>query len=357
MASLAPHHDGPHADEHAPAELHHQGKKKEAAEEEEELDICSICLETLPRWPSLNIQFTRFTCCGKGMHDACHKELRKSSRSRNCPMCRGPAPASDKAAHKQALRWAKKGKAWAILVVGCNFQEGRGVAVSKRMARLWYEKAAKEGHPQAQFTLGVMHANGECGLPKPRETARLWYEKAAEQGHSDAQCNLGLMHAQGDGGLPVSKEKAHLWYKMAAELGHPAAQYNLGVMHEYAIGKIPMSKEKARLWYEKAAGQGYIAAQRYLASLHSKGGGDLPVSMELAFFWMARACDQGDKQSTVTLEAAKSKCFSCGKIGKLDRCPKCKCAYYCSRDCQAVAWKSGHKAACKQIRRKQQSAD
>ena len=32
------------------------------------------------------------------------------------------------------------------------------------------------------------------------------------------------------------------------------------------------------------------------------------------------------------------------------------CADYCSRECQAAAWNGGHKAACKQIRRKQQGS-
>ena len=274
MASLVPHHDGPHADAHAPAEHHHQHQKEE---QEEEGEICAICLEKLPRWGA---EFMWLPCCGKGIHKECEAQLYKSACSQNCPMCRAPAVASREEQHKQSLRWAKKGKAWAMAMVGFNFAHGKGVSESKEMARLWFEKSAEQGDPDAQYNLGVLHYIGEGG--------------------------------------PVSKEKARLWFEKAAEQGHPRAQYNL-------------------------------------ASMHIKGEGG-PVSMEHAFFWFTRADEQGVEQAATSLEAVKSECFSCGKTGKMKRCLQCKCAYYCSRECQAAAWKCGHKAACKQIRRKQQQS-
>ncbi len=80
------------------------------------------------------------------------------------------------------------------------------------------------------------------------------------------------------------------------------------------------------------------------------------MSKEHCFFWMGRADEKGLEEATPCLDAMKSRCFSCGKTGKMKRCPRCNCAFYCSRECQAAAWNGGHKAACKQIRRKQQSA-
>ena len=82
--------------------------------------------------------------------------------------------------------------------VAADFENGRGVSASKEMARLWYEKAAEQEHPEAQFNLGNMHYNGEGGLPVSKEKARLWYEKAAEQGHRVAQCKLAHMQDRGE---------------------------------------------------------------------------------------------------------------------------------------------------------------
>ena len=70
--------------------------------------------------------------------------------------------------------------------VATDFDLGRGVSASKEMARLWYEKAAEQGHPEAQYNLGCMHAKGEGGLPVSMEKALLWFKRAAEQGLGNA---------------------------------------------------------------------------------------------------------------------------------------------------------------------------
>ena len=45
------------------------------------------------------------------------------------------------------------------------------------------------------------------------------------------------------------------------------------------------------------------------------------------------------------------KCDSCGASGPKFRCSSCQGVRYCSRKCQAYAWKKGgHKEQCKEIR-------
>jgi hypothetical protein len=122
------------------------------------------------------------------------------------------------------------------------------------------------------------------------------------------------------------------------------------------MGGLPVSKEKARLLYEKAAEQEHPGAQYGLGVMHYKGEGGIPVSEEKALLWLKRAAEQGFEFATIVIDTAfRNKCFSCGKMGTMKCCSRCKCAHYCSRDCQAVAWKSGHKATCKQIRRMQKT--
>ena len=106
----------------------------------------------------------------------------------------------------------------------------------------------------------------------------------------------------------------------------------------------------------KAAEQEYPGAQYNFGFMHYRGEGGLPVSKEKALLWLKRAAEQGHKYATAFIDAKlKNKCFSCGNTGTMKCCSRCKCAYYCSRDCQAAAWKSGHKATCKQIRRMQKT--
>ncbi|MBV1931856.1 MAG: sel1 repeat family protein [Porticoccaceae bacterium] len=51
-------------------------------------------------------------------------------------------------------------------------------------------KAAKQGDPAAQVTLGSIYFNGEGTLLNYKE-ALSWYQKAAEQGSAHAMFNIG----------------------------------------------------------------------------------------------------------------------------------------------------------------------
>jgi hypothetical protein len=51
------------------------------------------------------------------------------------------------------------------------------------------------------------------------------------------------------------------------------------------------------------------------------------------------------------LDVGGDKCDGCGAAPpeekKLRHCGRCRLAYYCSPECSKVAWKTGHKQACR----------
>ena len=49
-----------------------------------------------------------------------------------------------------------------------------------------FEKAAEQGHPDAQCNCGTFYFNGQ-GAPRDLEKARFWFEKAAAQGDAFAR--------------------------------------------------------------------------------------------------------------------------------------------------------------------------
>ena len=57
---------------------------------------------------------------------------------------------------------------------------------------------ADQGMALAQFSLGLMYANGK-GVHQDSTQAVNWFHKAADQGNADAQVNLGAMYAKGQG--------------------------------------------------------------------------------------------------------------------------------------------------------------
>src|SRR5215212_2485160 len=76
---------------------------------------------------------------------------------------------------------------------------------------------AEKGDADAQFNLGQAYRLGR-GVPTNLSAAQTWFERAASQGHLDAQATLGLLLFQsGDqpGGLR--------WLKAAALKGEPRA--------------------------------------------------------------------------------------------------------------------------------------
>src|SRR5207302_1022097 len=96
-----------------------------------------------------------------------------------------------------------------------------------------YRPLADQGNAVAQYTLGLMYANGQ-GVPQDYGEAAKWFRLAAEQGEATAQFNLGVLYHSGRG-VSQNDAEALKWYRRAADQGHASAQGNLGFM--YSIGQ------------------------------------------------------------------------------------------------------------------------
>src|SRR5215213_9208553 len=76
---------------------------------------------------------------------------------------------------------------------------------------------AQAGDADAQFNLGQAYRLGR-GVPLDLPAAKLWFERAARSGHVDAQTTLGLLVFQ-NGDRPQGLK----WLKQAADQGEPRA--------------------------------------------------------------------------------------------------------------------------------------
>lgn len=93
-------------------------------------------------------------------------------------------------------------------------------------ARQWFERAARSGHPVAQYNIGMFHKQGIAGRQNARQ-ARLWFERSAAQGYAPAQNSLGVMYQTGEGGLRRNRQRALALYRQSAAQGYGIAQENL----------------------------------------------------------------------------------------------------------------------------------
>jgi TPR repeat protein len=119
---------------------------------------------------------------------------------------------------------------------------------------------ADKGDPDAQFNLGQAYKLGR-GVPTDLNIAQSWYQKAAQQGHSQAQANLGLILFQNG-----NRAGAMPWIKKAADAGDPRAQYVLGTAL-FNGDLIAQDWVRAYALMQRSAAQGLPQAATNLAAM------------------------------------------------------------------------------------------
>ena len=106
-------------------------------------------------------------------------------------------------------------------------------------------------------SLGLLSESG-IGVPRSLTAATAWWQKAAEQGHTEAQVQLATQYFLGRG-APKDWKLAAKWYEAAAEGGDVGAQYIIGSFYEHGDG-VPRDLKRALRWYVLAAQQGDVGA-------------------------------------------------------------------------------------------------
>jgi cell division protein FtsN len=132
-----------------------------------------------------------------------------------------------------------------------------------------YEAAIREWRPladagdaDAQFNLGQAYRLGR-GVPANLPLALEWFEKAAQQGHAQAEANLGLSLFQNN-----QRERAIPWLQRAAERGDPRAQYYLGTAH-FNGDLVATDWPRAYALMKRAADQGLPQARQSLTQMEA----------------------------------------------------------------------------------------
>jgi TPR repeat protein len=131
------------------------------------------------------------------------------------------------AAAREVLdRLVAAGNAAAMTQLGLLYYAGHGVAADEARAYALFERAAQAEDRDAMFLLGRMnllgHGPARNHADADRDAAR-WFFEAARRGHVDAQYHLGLLFYAGTG-VQKNPEEAMKWIRRAADNGHEAAR-------------------------------------------------------------------------------------------------------------------------------------
>jgi hypothetical protein len=132
-----------------------------------------------------------------------------------------------------AARWlrkaAKQGWTAAQTLLGWCYAGGNGVGKDMAEAMQWYSAAAEAGDTDAMCSLADIYSSGEPGIEQNSQAMLSWYEKAANQGHPKAQYMLGKLLA--DGKLVAQNDEAAFqWLTLAISNDSELAQKELALL-------------------------------------------------------------------------------------------------------------------------------
>ncbi|MBN1664964.1 MAG: sel1 repeat family protein [Deltaproteobacteria bacterium] len=183
---------------------------------------------------------------------------------------------------------AERGDAKYQVLTGDMYEYGAGVPADMTEAAKWYQQAAFQGNPEAQYYLGILYGSGAGGFPQNTAGSLRWLFKAAEQGREKARIMLACLYL---------KDKQHQQeilriidgYRQEAEKGSAEAQYTLGWIYREGVG-LPGNPQEALTWYRKSAGQNNAKAQFALGNMYLEGIG-VPANPAEALVWHQKSAE------------------------------------------------------------------
>ena len=168
-------------------------------------------------------------------------------------------------------------------------------------------KLANTGNPFAQFRIGKGYYEQysfDYDRPERNETdilnAVFWFEKAATQGHPEAQYLLGCCYEYGEG-VQKDDRKAFHWYQESMNNGHFEAVAKIARCYHYGNGVEKSMKLAERYYWLYSSGSDSIVAagiQSTLGKMYSKGD-ELPLNPKRAIICLRNASQKHGKMSTL----------------------------------------------------------
>lgn len=158
----------------------------------------------------------------------------------------------------QAIIGAAAENVEAQALLGQILLDGKGIERDPKLALVWFEIAARNGHLMARNMMGRCHEHG-WGCSADPATAAVHYELAAEAGLDWSLYNLGNLLATGRG-VAQDQQRALQCYRQAAQLGHAKSMNLLGRYLEdglFCQQDLPAAYD----WYRRSAEGGDFRGQ------------------------------------------------------------------------------------------------
>lgn len=181
--------------------------------------------------------------------------------------------------HRYCQALAETGDVDAELIVGIQTYLGLGTKPDHHLAMTWFNKAAEQNHPQAQYLISLGYEHG-IGVTKNADKALDLATKATEYPYVVYTHHLG--HLQ----RAKYPQKAHENLMKAANINYGPSQYELGLM--FLKGEIKQDANQGFYWIYQAVQNKFVPAYLELAKLYQQGQGTV-VDNEQAFQYYLKA--------------------------------------------------------------------
>jgi len=138
------------------------------------------------------------------------------------------------------------------------YENGNGVPRDQPEADRWLLKGAESGGPRSQTSLGYHHqypglkSKHQVGdTPASMAEAIKWYQRAADQHWPDAQYRLASCYLEGEG-VELDEERGLELMRAAADQGHAKALTELTELYARGIGEPRNAEDKPLRLLERA---------------------------------------------------------------------------------------------------------
>ncbi len=215
------------------------------------------------------------------------------------------------------LKAAQLGNIQAQLLVASRYHLGfRNYKKDPQEAFHWYQQAAEQGSAEGQYHLSLLYSNRDAD-EEDEAQAVLWMRRAADQGHPGAQVSIGK-DCEWDG----KPEEAFSWYKKAADQQDSSGMTELGRCYEQGLS-VPVDQKKAFALYQEAAQKKSYSAMAALGRCYEEGIGTA-ADPNMAFEYYKKTYNAFPYDDDNTLRLGR--CYEQG-IGTPQK-PKLAAMYY-----------------------------
>ncbi len=175
--------------------------------------------------------------------------------------------------YKWFVKAADNNLAVAQFSAGMMLEHGKGVERNLQYARIYYQRAAKQGNLMSIYRLAMMNAAPiEKNAEPDFKTALKWFNLSANAGLVDAQYNLAILYEKGHG-TDVDLVATYKWYSLAAQKGDKQAKDRAkSIKLEMSAAQISKAKQQVKEWQVNQLPK-YANTAPNLAYLKHEGNG------------------------------------------------------------------------------------